>query len=32
MAMKDKDIILAMKDRPDEGFRLLMAAYKEPVY
>lgn len=31
-AMEDKDIILAMKDHPDKGFRLLMAKYGEPVY
>lgn len=32
MVVKDKDIILAMKENPDKGFRLLMVAYKEPVY
>ena len=32
MAAKDKDIILAMKECPDKGFRLLMTRYKEPVY
>lgn len=32
MAASDKDIILAMKRHPDKGFRLLMDAYKEPVY
>lgn len=32
MAANDKDIILAMRKHPDKGFRLLMDAYKEPVY
>ncbi|WP_288318555.1 RNA polymerase sigma factor [Xylanibacter caecicola] len=32
MTVSDKDIILAMKRYPDKGFRLLMDAYKEPVY
>lgn len=32
MAEKDKDIILAMREHPDKGFRLLMARYKEAVY
>ncbi len=32
MAVNDKDIILAMRKHPDKGFRLLMDAYKEPVY
>lgn len=32
MTVKDKDIILAMKECPDRGFRLLMARYKKPVY
>ena len=32
MSGKDQEIILAMKTHPDRGFRLLMAAYKEPVY
>lgn len=32
MVVKDKDIILAMKEHPDKGFRLLMARFKEPVY
>lgn len=32
MTAKDKEIILALKKCPDKGFRLLMAAYKEPVY
>lgn len=32
MTAKDKDIILALKNHPDKGFRLLMSAYKEPVY
>ena len=28
----DKAIIKAMRKNPEEGFRLLMASYKEPVY
>lgn len=32
MAVKNNDIILAMKEYPEKGFRLLMTAYKEPVY
>lgn len=32
MVVKDKDIILAMKEDPDKGFRLLMARFKEPIY
>ncbi len=32
MVVKDKDIILAMKENPDKGFRLLMSRFKEPVY
>jgi RNA polymerase sigma factor, sigma-70 family len=32
MVVKDKDIILAMKEHSDKGFRLLMERFKEPVY
>ena len=28
----DKDIIVAMRENPERGFRLLMASYKEPLY
>jgi RNA polymerase sigma-70 factor (ECF subfamily) len=28
----DKDIIYAMQDNAEKGFRLLMASYKEPIY
>ena len=28
----DKEIIVAMRENPERGFRLLMASYKEPVY
>ena len=32
MAVQDKEIVDALKQSPEKGFRLLMAAYKEPVY
>ena len=28
----DKGIIVAIRENPERGFRLLMASYKEPVY
>lgn len=32
MAVHDKEIVYALKHSPEQGFRLLMAAYKEPIY
>lgn len=32
MAACDKEIVRALKHSPDAGFRLLMSAYKEPIY
>jgi RNA polymerase sigma-70 factor (ECF subfamily) len=32
MTTNDKDIILAMREDAEKGFRLLMATYKEPLY
>ena len=32
MTANDKDIILAMREDAEKGFRLLMATYKEPLY
>lgn len=32
MTNNDKDIILAMREDAEKGFRLLMATYKEPLY
>ena len=32
MTTNDKDIIYAMQDDAEKGFRLLMATYKEPLY
>ncbi len=32
MAISDSDIILAMREQAETGFRLLMAKYKEPLY
>lgn len=32
MAVHDKEIVHALKHSPEQGFRLLMAAYKEPIY
>lgn len=30
--VSDKDIIKAVREEPERGFRLLMASYREPVY
>ena len=32
MSIDDKDIILAVRNRTEKGFRLLMQKYKQPVY
>ena len=32
MTTNDKDIILAMREDAEKGFRLLMATYREPLY
>lgn len=32
MVVKDNDILLAIKEQPEKGFRWLMAEYKEPIY
>ena len=32
MTTNDKDIIYAMREDPEHGFRLLMQSYKEPLY
>lgn len=32
MTTNDKDIILAMREDAEKGFRLLMQSYKEPLY
>lgn len=32
MAVQEKEIVDVLKQSPEKGFRLLMAAYKEPVY
>jgi len=32
MTTKDKDIIQAMREDAEQGFRLLMQSYKEPIY
>ena len=28
----EKEILHTLKERPEQGFRLLMATYKEPIY
>jgi hypothetical protein len=32
MMTNDKDIIYAMREDAERGFRLLMLSYKEPLY
>ena len=32
MSIDDKDIIQAVRNKPEKGFRLLMQKYKQPVY
>lgn len=32
MVTDDKEMITAMRENPEKGFRMLMAKYKEPVY
>ena len=32
MTVGDKDIIRAIREKPEKGFRLLMQKYKQPVY
>ena len=32
MSIDDKDIILAVRNKTEKGFRLLMQKYKQPVY
>ncbi len=32
MTIEDKDIVRAIREEPEQGFRLLMQKYKQPVY
>ena len=32
MTVEDRDIIRAIREKPEKGFRLLMQKYKQPVY